>query len=493
MSTPLEQAQLELEQLLADFVDAKQTQVLKATYSHSAQQGFPYPWQQEFHNNSAIYPHRGLVAANQVGKTRTGGADAAMHLTGWYPDWYTGFRFNRPVRAVVAGITNQVLRDVQQLSLFGGMVDGKPEGNGWIPLQDIRSFSVRQCGITDVMDTARIHHVSGGFSEVLMKSYEQGHTKFQGIPAVDVIWLDEEPDDHRVFSECLARLVAGGGLLLFTRTPLMGLTKIVKYFMTPSEFVYCKTATWDDAPHLTDKNKRALLQGFPEHERATRTKGLPMMGTGGVYDVPDSMIEIRPFQIPEYWRRICGIDFGIDHPAAAVWLAHDPDADVVYIYDAYKARGQTAAYHAGAIKQRGDWIPVAWPHDGMVRDKAGGETLADTYRTHGVKMLGISARYADDKGGGQPREPATLELLERMRTGRLKVFGHLHEWFEEKAMLIREDGKIQAENDDMESATRYAIMMLRCAISLEETESVKQVRVSEYDPLAQFSVAAERR
>ncbi len=107
---------------------------------------------------------------------------------------------------------------------------------------------------------------------------------------------------------------------------------------------------------------------------------------------------------------------------------------------------------------------------------------------HGVNMLGFSARYDDAKGGGQSREPITLEILERMRTGRFKVFGHLNDWFEEKRMLHRKDGKIVPERDDIESATRYAIMMLRCARNFEDEFSTKQscVDYSEYSPLHGF-------
>tara|TARA_R100000315_G_C5166336_1_gene95894 strand:- start:132 stop:689 length:558 start_codon:yes stop_codon:yes gene_type:complete len=185
---------------------------------------------------------------------------------------------------------------------------------------------------------------------------------------------------------------------------------------------------------------------------------------------------------------VCGIDFGIDHPAAACWIAYDADADVIYVYDCYKERGQTAAYHAQAIKSRGKWIPVSWPHDGMIRDKGGGVALKDQYMAQGVNMLGFSARYDDAKGGGQSREPITLEILERMRTGRFKVFSHLSDWFEEKRMLHRKDGKIVPERDDIESATRYAVMMIRCARNFEDEFATKQSSVdySEYSPLQGF-------
>ena len=231
---------------------------------------------------------------------------------------------------------------------------------------------------------------------------------------------------------------------------------------------------------------------YPEHARATRAKGVPMMGSGGVYTIADEEIMCDPFELPSYFRRIVGIDFGIDHPAAAAWIAFDADTDIVYVTDCYKQSGETALYHANAISQRGAWIPVAWPHDGMVRDMGGGIALKDQYMQHGCNMLAESARYDDFKGGGQSREPITIEILERMRTGRFKVFRHLHEWFEEKRMLHRKDGRIVPEKDDIESATRYAVMSLRYATSDEEENAPRQEYqdFSQYDALADFSRSA---
>ena len=83
-------------------------------------------------------------------------------------------------------------------------------------------------------------------------------------------------------------------------------------------------------------------------------------------------------------------------------------------------------------------------------------------------MLNKSARYPknkgqDEKGGAQPIEPVVEEILERMMTGRFKVFSHLNPWFEEFRSYHRKDGKIVDKLDDILSATRYAVMMKRYA------------------------------
>ena len=66
--------------------------------------------------------------------------------------------------------------------------------------------------------------------------------------------------------------------------------------------------------------------------------------------------------------------------------------------------------------------------------------------------------------GGNGVEAGVMDLLDRMLTGRFKVFSHLNDWFEEFRMYHRKDGKIVKLSDDLMSATRYANMMKRFAI-----------------------------
>lgn len=124
--------------------------------------------------------------------------------------------------------------------------------------------------------------------------------------------------------------------------------------------------------------------------------------------------------------------------------------------------------HALAIKSRGDWIPVAWPHDGLQHDKGSGVILAQQYRNHGVAMLPEKATHAPAAGepegsGGNGVEAGLMMMLDRMQTGKLKVAKHLHDWFDEFRLYHREAGKVVKINDDLLSATRYALMELRKA------------------------------
>jgi hypothetical protein len=76
-------------------------------------------------------------------------------------------------------------------------------------------------------------------------------------------------------------------------------------------------------------------------------------------------------------------------------------------------------------------------------------------------------------------EAGILEMIERMQTVRLKVFCHLLVWFEEFRTYYRKNGALVKQQDDLLSATRYALMMKRYARVEGERESRNRVRMTE--------------
>ena len=398
------------------------------------------------------YCAAGLVHHN----TFSAAFEIACHATGIYPDWWQGVKFKHAPLIWVASITNETSRDIVQKELIG-----EPEGTGAILGEKIIKTHKRQAGVSNVLDRVTVRHLAG-VSEVIFKTYDQGWRKFQGT-APDVIWMDEEPEDYKVFTESLTRILTSKGRLLVTFTPLLGETDLVLHFNEGIDGTYVQTATWDDAPHLSEEDKKRFEASFPPHEREARTKGVPMMGEGRLFPFSEDEIKCEPFQIPNYFAQICGIDFGIDHPGAGAWLAWDRDRDILYVTDCYKKPNWSATLHAEAVNRRGKWIPVSWPHDGVNKEKGTGQQLKDIWINHGVNMLAMSARYKNEKGGAQPVEPMVAELYERIETGRFKVFSNLSEWFSEYRNLHRKDGKIVAVRDDIFKATCYAVMMRRYA------------------------------
>nr|WP_244661951.1 terminase family protein [Mesorhizobium huakuii] len=78
------------------------------------------------------------MAGNQLGKTRAGGAEWAMHLTGRYPQWWQGKVFDTPVRLWAAGVTGEGTRDNPQRVLVGPPQQQAAWGTGMIPADAIR-------------------------------------------------------------------------------------------------------------------------------------------------------------------------------------------------------------------------------------------------------------------------------------------------------------------------------------------------------------------
>lgn len=218
--------------------------------------------------------------------------------------------------------------------------------------------------------------------------------------------------------------------------------------------------TIDDVDHYTAEERERIVASYPPHEREARAKGIPSMGSGRVFPVTESTIVVPRRPIPPQWYQIGGMDFGIDHPFAAVNLCWDKDYDCLYVARTYRVKGAIPALHATALRPWGEWIPWAWPHDGLIRDKGSGDQLKDIYKAHHLNMLPEQASHAE---GGNGVEAGIIEMHERMETGRFKVFDDCSEWLEEFRMYHRKDGIIVKERDDLMSATRYAVMMKRYA------------------------------
>jgi phage terminase large subunit-like protein len=187
----------------------------------------------EFFQAGAKYRERCFLAANRVGKTLgAGGYETAAHLTGEYPHWWVGRRFTKPVKWWAAGKTNETTRDIVQSTLLGSISkrDGRKsfDGTGIILGEKLGATTWKQ-GVTDLADTIKVKHKSGGWSTLGLKSYQQGRGSFEGT-SQHGIWLDEEPPMD-VYGECLMRTATTNGIIMLTFTPLAGLSDVVMSFL----------------------------------------------------------------------------------------------------------------------------------------------------------------------------------------------------------------------------------------------------------------------
>lgn len=437
----------------------------------------PYEWQKKFHNARGHLTdkpavQKGAICANQVGKTLSCAMEGTYHATGLYPDWWDGNRFPFPSSGLVAGLTNESVRDICQGELLGDPKDPTALGSGTIPKHLIGKVT-RKAGVPEAVDSVLVKHIRGGWSKINFRAYEQGWQKFMGT-RIDWGWGDEEPPEE-VWSQMIRGTLSTKGRLFLSFTPETGITKVVYGFMSdlkPGQFLI--NAGWVDAPHMTNADgsltefATQTLQAIPAHQREMRSKGIPLMGSGLVYQVREEDIKTDAIQLPSHWPKICAVDFGIGHGFAAIWVAWDRDTDTVYVYDAYKVEGEKMPVHVSKLNANGKWIPVVWPHDGLNREKSSGETLADLYRKEGANMLmnkfsNPPAPGQEEGSGGNSVEAGIESILNRMNMGKLKIFAGLKPLWEEFRMYHRDNGKIVKLNDDLMDALRYCVQSVRHA------------------------------
>jgi len=429
----------------------------------------PEPKQKIFHATGRLAKERAFFGANRSGKSIATAAENSMHITGNYLNdgtdsdgnsWsWNGYVYDKPVNIWVAGVTNkETFQSLKKYYL------GSPGGDlGFIhPTLIVKKDEQQQIYY--------IQHSSGGLSTLRFKSYEQGADSWQA-ETLDIIHMDEEPPS-KIYSEAITRTASTSpthhGMILLSMTPLKGVTSLMLKYMqhtffdesgeeietrqvAPEEVVNFRTyiiVSHDDAPHMTAEEKKRLYDSYSPHEREARTKGIPSIGSGLIYPIPESTFIVTPFEIPEYWPRCFGMDFGWDN-TAVVFLAHDQDNDIVYAYAEYLAHQLSPQHHAfHLIKQGADWMVGARDHG--TTDQADGDKIVILYEQAGIRNWVAADKRSVNKG--------IYTVLQRLETGKLKIFSTLTKTMTELRMYARDDnGKVKKGNDHLMDAMRYGV------------------------------------
>lgn len=456
---------------------------------------YPYsiddlPKHKAFFAAGSEYPERLFMAANRIGKSICGSFELTCHLTGDYPKWWTGRRFEGPIKAWAIGKDARAVRDTAQKELIGPIGEW---GTGMIPAHRLgKAFALQ--GTPQAIDIVKIKHKTGGWSELGFKNYQQDIGSFMGTER-HAVWLDEECPIE-IYNECNIRCATVDGIMLVTFTPLDGLTPMVVNFckradflcgakpivavdqttddgeedmdfvvgrMTPKAVIQ---AGWNDAPWLTESMKERLLEDTPEPLKRARSEGLPAMGSGTVYQVQVDDLLCDPFAIPASWPRMFALDVGWNR-TAALWGALDPSTDTIYLYDEHYLGKEMPPVHAYAISSRGAWV------QGVIDPAARGRSQVDgTQLIRSYKDLGLLLWPAKNEV-----ESGIMNVTQRLMSKRIRVFKTLVN-FQKEYLLYRRDkhGKVIKENDHLMDCLRYIVNNMERMISQQETKEFRGVR-----------------
>ena len=462
----------------------------------------PYKKQAEFLATGAKFRERGLFAGSQLGKSECAAFELACHLTGQYPKWWKGRRFDHAIKAWAVGENLKMTRDIIQRKLCGEPGSKEDFGSGMIPRHLFVGDPVMARGEGDAFDTIQVRHVSGGISTLRFRTYQAGRAALQG-ETLDFVWLDEEPDDIEVYSECLARISATGGCLIITFTPLKGMSGIsIRFRQEQSPDRTFVQMGIDDVPpakddfdeggdsgddqgpygHIPLAEREKIVEGFPVHEREARSRGEPMLGEGRVYATPEAAIveEEDHRSWPDYWRWNWGIDPGAGHPFGATLNCFDPDQQVQHIVAEVRGSDMTIERQVAEMRRiesnlfnsLGMQIPVAYPADTGTRDRREMIPLTKLYGEY-LKMMPEPASLPGIAGQSKfSLEGSIAQIDQWERSGKWRVHRRCLAYLEERRLYHRKDGEIVKLRDDVLCAARYGWMNRRYAKPLDVCRGV---------------------
>jgi hypothetical protein len=212
---------------------------------------------------------------------------------------------------------------------------------------------------------------------------------------------------------------------------------------------YVVQSSWGpDTPHISREAAAALEASYLPYERDARTRGVPSLGSGAIYPVPESDLVCEPLTLPAWYEYAYALDVGWRR-TAALWGARDPETDVLYLWSEHYRGEAEPAVHAEGIRARGEWIPGVIDPAARGRKQDDGKRLMEQYSDLGLEL--IPADNAVTSG--------IYAVWTRMSSGRLKIFSTLQSLLAELRIYRRDEkGAIVKENDHLMDAMRYLVM-----------------------------------
>jgi phage terminase large subunit-like protein len=419
---------------------------------------------------------RGILAANRIGKTVSTCFETAMHLTGQYPDWWEGHRFNGPITAMVAGEGWSQVALVLQNELLGTQ-DIKLQdniGTGAIPRDSIIVDTMRNDGANCI--GCEIKHVSGGKSYLLFANYTQEVRQLQGFKLNLAVFDEQPPDDF--FSEIVTRTATTQGKVLCSFTPLKGLNGLVSKFWNREEGYEYIRVSWDDVPEydpwglpfLLMETRRQLERDYLPHEREARIAGKPVMGKGAVFQLsqwPTYKTGEVDFQRMPNIQRVIALDLGLVNDKTVISLMYwEPYERTAYLHKQIVVQGVEEAvptqYINHLLRPEVFGTPIVLPADASTQGRytMSSNSIRELFENYELNVYEKAIMNPPDSEGRVTNHKSygVNQMRQMLEIGSLMVNENCtHFLSEAQNYYVDEKGRFSDPDDCIDSA-RYALL-----------------------------------
>jgi phage terminase large subunit-like protein len=419
---------------------------------------------------------RGILAANRIGKTVSTCYETALHLTGQYPDWWQGKRFDKPITAMVAGESWGQVALVLQAELLGSSdVKIKEQlGTGAIPRDCIRFDTMRSDGANAM--GVEIRHTSGANSYLLFANYTQEVRQMQGFKLNLAVFDEQPPDDF--FSEIVTRTATTQGQVLCSFTPLKGLNGLVSKFWNREEGYDFIRVAWSDVPEYDPWGEPFLLQSTREqlerdylpHEREARIAGKPIMGQGAVFQInswPTYPTGTYKFREMPGLHRVIALDLGLVNDRTVITLMYwHPEEQQAWLHTQITVRGIDEAnplnYINHLLRPEVFGCPIVLPADASTpgRYTMSSTSIRELFEQYGLNVYSKPIMNPPDLQGRQTNHKSygVNVMRQMLESGTLMINDNCVDFLREaQNYYVDPQGRFSDPDDTIDSA-RYALI-----------------------------------
>ena len=224
------------------------------------------------------------------------------------------------------------------------------------------------------------------------------------------------------------------------------------------------SCSWDQVPHLSAEAKESLFASIPKYQLDARTKGIPLLGSGAIYQISLDDLTINDVDLQPHWPRAYAFDVGWQK-SAVLWGSLCRETDTLFIYSEHYRGEAEPVIHAEAIKARGKWMRGAIDPAARGRGQIDGRNLLQMYQD-----LGLDLVPADNSV-----EAGIYNVMMRMSSGRLKIFKSCQNLLAELRLYRRDErGRVVKTRDHLCDCLRYLVMELHNILRTEPKPAVKQ-------------------